>query len=42
MNDNLNVLVTEEDGRWDDQVWLTEQANISAMDHSVDVGTEVG
>ena len=42
MNDNLNVVVTEEDGRWSDDAWLTKQANISAMDHSVDVGTEVG
>ena len=42
MNDNLNVVVTEEDGRWNDDAWLTEQAEISAMQDSIEKGTEVG
>jgi hypothetical protein len=32
MNDNLQVVLTDSDGRWEDEVWLTEQANISAME----------
>ena len=42
MNDNLNVVVTEEDGRWNDESWLTEQASISAMNDKIDNGVEVG
>jgi len=42
MNDNLNVIVTEEDERWNDEAWLTEQADISAMQDAVDHGVEVG
>jgi len=42
MNENLNVIVTEEDGRWNDEDWLTEQASISAMQDAVDHGVEVG
>lgn len=41
MNENLNVIVTE-DGRWDDEAWLTEQASISAMQDAFENGVEVG
>lgn len=37
MNENLNVVVTEEDGRWDDDEWLTEMATISAMEDSLEM-----
>lgn len=42
MNDNLMVVETVEDGRWNDDAWLTEQAELSAMQDSVERGTEVG
>ena len=38
---NENVIVTEEDERWNDEAWLTEQADISAMQDAVDHGVEV-
>ena len=40
--ENLEVIVTEEDGRWNDEVWLTEQAELSAMEDAVNNGVEVG
>jgi len=43
--DNLNVVIEDlsvEDGRWNDEAWLTEQATISAMQDAVDNGVEVG
>lgn len=42
MNKNLTLVVTEEDGRWDDEVWLAEQAAISAMEDAVNNGLDVG
>lgn len=42
MNENLQVVVTEEDGRWNDEAWVNEQAEISAMWNSIEKGTEVG
>jgi len=42
MNENLNVVVTEEDGRWEDVVWVNEQASLSAMEDMVEKGVQVG
>lgn len=36
--ENLQEIVTEEDGRWEDEVWLAEQAAISAMEDAVNNG----
>ena len=36
MNDNLNVVVTEEDGRWEDQEWLEHQAELSACEDRIE------
>lgn len=41
MNDNLMVVETMEDGRWNDEAWVTEQAEISSMQESIERGTEV-
>jgi hypothetical protein len=37
MNENLNVIVTE-DGRWNDESWMNNQANISAMQNDLENG----
>lgn len=42
MNENLQVIVTEEDGRYDDPVWLTTQAELSAMQDAVEHCVSVG
>jgi hypothetical protein len=36
MNNNLQVLLTVEDGRWDDEVYLNEQVSMSAMQDAAD------
>lgn len=45
MNDNLMLIWTdlmEMDDRWSDDRWLTEQANLSAMEDMVEKGVNVG